>query len=640
MTHSRTPSPLIETVLEPCALEHSSDRRQRGARGGRAGGTGACDRPAVPRGSDRDARRQRARRRDPARHAHPRQRRREGRGRRRARRRAQRRRDRARRRVLRRQQRRVHVERRSTGCGSPSTCRRWANEPQDFEGGWVDRVDLATGEHHGALPGVRRPRGSAARTTSCSTPTAASGSPTSARCGRTTLDRGGALLRAADGSSSCRSARGLLGPNGVGLSPDGDRVYVAESYTGRLIAWDARRARQGRRRRWPRRSSRPRKGHFDSLAVEADGKVVVAAISHGLCVVDPTAAGTSTSTVPDRFTTNVCFTGDDMPDGVRHHVGRRMAGRARLAPPRPAARLLRSCPTSPISSRARADDRRRDPVRESASRTQTWTLGRVRASRARPGPRCLEELRPRRPVPRRRAARQRARVRHVARRRRPDRATCSSASTRPGAARAGPRHPPHRLPADRHRARPPAAARRARPRPRRRPGARRRRRRRTPAALEHHRGAPRARRRVDAGRSSCCSSPRARAARPKAVHLLAGPAGPRWHRAVTAISSSRPTTCMYCAMPLFHSNAHHHVAGRRGSCRGATIALRRRFSASGLLDDVREFGVTYFNYVGKPLAYILATPEQPDDADNPLNVRLRQRGRRARHRALRRALRL
>jgi fatty-acyl-CoA synthase len=36
------------------------------------------------------------------------------------------------------------------------------------------------------------------------------------------------------------------------------------------------------------------------------------------------------------------------------------------------------------------------------------------------------------------------------------------------------------------------------------------------------------------------------------------------------------------------------------------------------LPDVREHGVTFFNYVGKPLTYILATPEQPDDADNPL----------------------
>jgi fatty-acyl-CoA synthase len=35
---------------------------------------------------------------------------------------------------------------------------------------------------------------------------------------------------------------------------------------------------------------------------------------------------------------------------------------------------------------------------------------------------------------------------------------------------------------------------------------------------------------------------------------------------------------------------------------------------------VRHFGATYANYVGKPLAYVLATPEQPDDADNPLRI--------------------
>jgi fatty-acyl-CoA synthase len=51
---------------------------------------------------------------------------------------------------------------------------------------------------------------------------------------------------------------------------------------------------------------------------------------------------------------------------------------------------------------------------------------------------------------------------------------------------------------------------------------------------------------------------------------------------------------------------------------GAAVALRRRFSASGFLPDVRRYGVTYWDYTGKPLAYILATPQRPDDADNPL----------------------
>ncbi len=51
---------------------------------------------------------------------------------------------------------------------------------------------------------------------------------------------------------------------------------------------------------------------------------------------------------------------------------------------------------------------------------------------------------------------------------------------------------------------------------------------------------------------------------------------------------------------------------------GATIAVRPRFSASAFLDDVRRFRATKFSYVGKAIAYILATPERPDDADNTL----------------------
>ena len=51
---------------------------------------------------------------------------------------------------------------------------------------------------------------------------------------------------------------------------------------------------------------------------------------------------------------------------------------------------------------------------------------------------------------------------------------------------------------------------------------------------------------------------------------------------------------------------------------GAAIAARPRFSASAFLDDVRRYRATMFNYVGKAIAYILATPERPDDADNTL----------------------
>ncbi|HEU5308740.1 MAG TPA: AMP-binding protein [Acidimicrobiia bacterium] len=73
----------------------------------------------------------------------------------------------------------------------------------------------------------------------------------------------------------------------------------------------------------------------------------------------------------------------------------------------------------------------------------------------------------------------------------------------------------------------------------------------------------------------------------------------------------------YISMPLFHSNALF-VGWGPALVVGATVALRRRFSASGFLPDVRKFGATFFNYVGKPLTYVVATPERPDDADNPL----------------------
>ncbi|NEA26614.1 AMP-binding protein [Actinomadura bangladeshensis] len=75
----------------------------------------------------------------------------------------------------------------------------------------------------------------------------------------------------------------------------------------------------------------------------------------------------------------------------------------------------------------------------------------------------------------------------------------------------------------------------------------------------------------------------------------------------------------YVVMPMFHSNAL--MAGIAPAvATGGRIALRRKFSASGFLPDVRRYGVTFFNYVGKPLNYILATPEKPDDADNTLRI--------------------
>jgi fatty-acyl-CoA synthase len=74
----------------------------------------------------------------------------------------------------------------------------------------------------------------------------------------------------------------------------------------------------------------------------------------------------------------------------------------------------------------------------------------------------------------------------------------------------------------------------------------------------------------------------------------------------------------YVSMPLFHSNSIYAGWGV-AMVTGAAI-VPAVFSVSGFLDDIRRYGVTFMNYVGKPLAYILSTPERPDDHDNPLRV--------------------
>ncbi|MGH0035474.1 MAG: AMP-binding protein [Myxococcota bacterium] len=75
-----------------------------------------------------------------------------------------------------------------------------------------------------------------------------------------------------------------------------------------------------------------------------------------------------------------------------------------------------------------------------------------------------------------------------------------------------------------------------------------------------------------------------------------------------------PDDCGYACMPLFHSNAMFlgfqpafHVGGR--------LAMRERFSASQFVPDVLRYGVTYWNYVGEPVHYILGALEREYDGD-------------------------
>jgi fatty-acyl-CoA synthase len=74
----------------------------------------------------------------------------------------------------------------------------------------------------------------------------------------------------------------------------------------------------------------------------------------------------------------------------------------------------------------------------------------------------------------------------------------------------------------------------------------------------------------------------------------------------------------YLSMPLFHSNGV--AAGWAVAIGSGATMVPARFSPSRFLPDIRRYNATYMNYVGKPLALVLATPEQPDDADNTLRV--------------------
>ncbi len=79
----------------------------------------------------------------------------------------------------------------------------------------------------------------------------------------------------------------------------------------------------------------------------------------------------------------------------------------------------------------------------------------------------------------------------------------------------------------------------------------------------------------------------------------------------------KPSDTIYIPLPFFHTNAIT-VGWPPALYNGAAVALRRKFSASKFLDDVRQFQATHFIYVGEVCRYLMAMPARPDDHDTTL----------------------
>jgi gluconolactonase len=189
------------------------------------------------------------------------------------------------------------------------------NEPPGFEGGWIESVDLRSGAVTRLYDraGGRRLRGP---NDLVFDELGALWFTDHGKGRLASVDRGG-LYYIPPGGPVREVAFPLLGPNGVGLSPDGRRVYVAETFTGRLWAWDldapgeVRAATGSIAVRHGGRCVAATPFSFDSLAVEDDGRIAIGAIGDGIVVVTPDGEEADVHPIPGDVTTNIAFGGSD-----------------------------------------------------------------------------------------------------------------------------------------------------------------------------------------------------------------------------------------------------------------------------------------------------------------------------------------
>ena len=134
------------------------------------------------------------------------------------------------------------------------------------------------------------------------------------------MDVGGVYYVSPDGKTITEAVFGVLPANGIGLSPDEKTVYVAETPTGRLWAYDLSARGEVKPGDVIYRGERGKPicglgGYqmFDSLAVEAAGNVCVATLVSGcISVIAPDGKLVEQIETGDRVTTNIAFGGPDL----------------------------------------------------------------------------------------------------------------------------------------------------------------------------------------------------------------------------------------------------------------------------------------------------------------------------------------
>ena len=130
------------------------------------------------------------------------------------------------------------------------------------------------------------------------------------------MDRGAVYYARTDGSFIREAVFPIITPNGVGLSPDGNILYVAETETSRL--WSFRITGEGalEKQPWPSPhggnlvAGLPGYQRFDSMAVEENGNVCVATlIRGGVSVISPAGEWLEFHEAPEHYCTNLAFGG-------------------------------------------------------------------------------------------------------------------------------------------------------------------------------------------------------------------------------------------------------------------------------------------------------------------------------------------